>query len=53
MISQSIAEGPLNMRSILNNYKSFIKQAYEREWTQNIKKKKDENNYFRAELSQN
>ena len=44
MISQSIAEGPLNMRSILNNSKFFLKEAYEKEWTQNVKKKKDQNN---------
>ena len=44
MISQNIAQGPLNMSSILNNSKFLVKQAYEKEWTQNIKKKKDQNN---------
>ena len=52
MISQIIAEVPLNISSILNNFKSFIKRVYQKEWTQNIKKKKDQNNYFRAEISQ-
>ena len=49
MISQIIAEVPLNITSILNNFKFFIKQVYQKKWTQNIKKKKDQNNYFRAE----
>ena len=53
MISQYIAEVPLNISSILNNFKSFIKKVYQKEWTQNIKKKKDQNNYFRAEISKN
>ena len=52
MTSQNIAESPLNITSILNNFKSFIKQVYQKEWTQNINKKKDQNNYFRAEISQ-
>ena len=52
MISQIIAERPLNIISILNKFKSFIKQVYPREWTQNINKKRDYNNYFRAEISQ-
>ena len=52
MISQYIAEVPLNISSILNNFKYFIKKVYQKEWTQNIKKKKDQNNYFRAEISQ-
>ena len=50
MISQITAEVPLNISSILNNFKSFIKKVYEKEWTQNIKKWKDQNNYFRAEI---
>ena len=53
MISQYIAEVPLNISSILNNFKYFIKKVYQKEWTQNIKKKKDQNNYFRAEISKN
>ena len=41
MISQDIAERPLNVTSILNNFKSFIIQVYQTEWTQNINKKRD------------
>ena len=52
MISQNIAERPLNITSILNNFKSFIKQVYQIKWVQNIKDKQDQNNYFRAEISQ-
>ena len=51
MISQIKAEVTLNITSILNNFKSFIKKVYQKEWTQNIKKKKDQNNYVRAEIS--
>ena len=50
MISQNIAERPLNITSILNNLESFIKQVDQKKWTQNINKKKDQNNYFRAEI---
>ena len=39
MISQSIAESPLNITIILNNFKSFIKQVYKKKSTQNIKKR--------------
>ena len=53
IISQYIAQVLLNISSILNNFKSFIKKVYQKEWTQNIKKKKDQNNYFRAEISKN
>ena len=53
MISQNKAERPLNITSILNNFKSFIKQVYEKVWRQNINKKKEQNNYFRAGISQN
>ena len=52
MISQIKAEVTLNITSILNNFKSFIKKVYQKEWTHNIQKNKDQNNYFRAELSQ-
>ena len=52
MVPQNIAERPLNITSILNNFKSFIKQVYQKQWTQNINKKMDQNNYFRAEISQ-
>ena len=44
MISQNIAERPLNITCILNNHKFFIRQVYQKEWTQNIKKKHDQNN---------
>ena len=53
MISQIKAERPLNITSILNNFKAFIKQVYQKEWRQNINKKKEQNNYFRAGISQN
>ena len=52
MISQNIAEKPLNITSILNNFKSFIKQVYQKEWKRNIKKKKHQNSYLRTEISQ-
>ena len=52
MISQNIVERPLNINSILNHFKYFIKPVYQKEWTQNINKKNDQNNYFRAEISQ-
>ena len=52
MISQNRAERPLNITSILNNFKSFIKQVYQKEWRQNINKKKEQYNYFRAGISQ-
>ena len=52
MISQNIAERPLNITSILNNFKSFIKQVYQKEWRENINKKKKQNNYFIAKISQ-
>ena len=52
MISQNKAERPFNITSILNNFKSFIKQVYKKEWKQNINKKKEQNNYFRAGISQ-
>ena len=52
MISQNIAEKPLNRTSILNNFKSFTKLLCQKEWTQNINKKKNQNNYLRAVISQ-
>ena len=51
-MSQNKAERPLNKTSILDNFKSFIKQVYQKEWRQNINKKKDQYNYFRAGISQ-
>ena len=53
MISQNIAERPHNITSCLNNFKSFIKQVYQKEWRQNINKKKEQYYYFRAEITQN
>ena len=52
MIFQIIAEKPLNTTSILSNFKSSIKLLYQKEWKQNINKKKNQNNYLRAATSQ-
>ena len=52
MIPQNIAERPHNINSILNNFKSFIKQVYQKHRMQYLNKKMDQNNYFRAEISQ-
>ena len=52
MISQNIAEKPLNITSILNSFKSFIKKDYQKEWRENIDKKKEQNNCFSTEISQ-
>ena len=52
MVSQNIAERLRNITSILNNLKSFIRNVYQKEWRQNINKKKEQNNYFRAGISQ-
>ena len=52
MVPQNITERPLNITSILNNFKSFIKQVYQKHRTQNINKKKDQSDYFLAEISQ-
>ena len=52
MISQIIAQVPLNIRSIINNFKSLLKKYIQKNWTQNIQKKKDQNNYFKAEISE-
>ena len=52
MILQNIGEKPLNKTSVPNSFKSFIKQVDQKESTQNVDAKNDQNNYFRAELSQ-
>ena len=52
MIPQNIAATLLNRTSIVNNFKSFKKQLYQKHRTQNIEEKMDQNNYFRAEISQ-
>ena len=51
-VPKNIAERLRNITSILNNFKSFIEQVYQKYRTQNINKKKDQNNYFRVEISQ-
>ena len=52
MIFENKAERPLNITSVPNNFKSFIKQVYQKKWMQNINTKNCQNNYFRAETSQ-
>ena len=52
MIPRNIIERHLNISSILNNFKSFIKQVYQKQRTQDLNNKKHQNNYFRAEISQ-
>ena len=52
MVPKNIVERPLNITSVLFNFKCFIKQVYQKHRTQNINKKNDQNNYFRAEISQ-
>ena len=52
MIPQNIIERHLNISSILNNFKSFIKQVYQEQRTQDLNNKKHQNNYFRAETRQ-
>ena len=52
MVPQNLAEGPLNKTSLLNNFKSFIKQVYQKHRTQNINKNNNQSNYFRPEISQ-
>ena len=52
MISQKNAELPLNITIIINNFKYFIKRVYEKVWTQNLNKKKEQNNCIRARISQ-
>ena len=52
MISQNIAETLINITTMLNRFKSFIKKVYEKEWRRNINKKKEQNNCFRTGISQ-
>ena len=40
MIPQNIAERLLNITSILNNFKSFIQQVYQKHRTQHLNKKR-------------
>ena len=51
-MSQNKPERPPNITSNLDNFKSFIKEVYQKEWRQNINKKKEQYNYFRAGISQ-
>ena len=51
-MSQNKTERPLNITSNLDNFKSFIKQVYQKQWKENINKKKEQYNYFRARISQ-
>ena len=50
MIFPNIGEIPLNKTSVPNSFKSFRKQVDQKESAQNVNKKKDKNDYFRAEL---
>ena len=52
MTFQNITESTFNITRVLHNFKSFIKQVYQKEWTPYINKEKYQNNYFRAEASQ-
>ena len=52
MIFPNIGERPLNNTCVPNSFKSFSKQVDQKESTQNLHMKKDQNNYFRAQLSQ-
>ena len=52
MIFPNIRERRLNKTSTPDSFESFNKQVDQKESTQNINKKKDQNNYFRAQLSQ-
>ena len=38
MVPENIVESPLNKTIILTNFKSFIKQVYQKHRTQNINK---------------
>ena len=40
MISQSIAESPLNITSVLNSFKYFIKQVYQKNGPKILKRKR-------------
>ena len=52
MVLQIIPQRLLNITSILNNFKSFIKQVFQKHRTQDLNQKKDQNNCFRAEITQ-
>ena len=40
MVHQNIAETPLNISSIVTNFKSFMRQLYKKHRTQNNNKKR-------------
>ena len=46
------AERPVNITSILNNFKSLMKKVCQEGCTHKVKKKKDEKNDFRAKENQ-
>ena len=51
-MSQNKPERHPNITSNLDNFKSFIKEVYQKEWRQNINKKNEQYNYFKAGISQ-
>ena len=51
-VSQNIVVRPYNITSILNNFKSLIKQVYQKVCTQKFNKKRDQNIYFTSQLRQ-
>ena len=51
-IYSKTAERTINITSILHNFKSLIKQVYEKKCTQKCKKKMDQNIHFRLDLNQ-
>ena len=52
MIPQNIPEKLLNRTSIRNNFKSFIKQVYQKHRTPHLNNKNDQNSYSRVEIRQ-
>ena len=47
-----ITERTLNITSVLHNFKSFIKQVYEKGCIHKFNKKRDQTIYLRADLGQ-
>ena len=50
-LSQNVKERPHNITSILNIFKSLIKQVYQKKYTQKFSEKKDQKVYFTSEIS--
>ena len=50
-ISQNVAERPHNITCVLNNFKSLLKQVYEKGCTEKINNKNDPNSYAKSDLS--